>query len=116
MTSITSVGITQPLSVENNNDLVSKTDTPIMAQTLDAEILRGPTAEMEDTTRGRRKSRARPSNKGVADASPTNAAEGHSSGTDGPSRKRRRSRKGLDKKFQCPQENCGKSYSRAEHL
>lgn len=34
----------------------------------------------------------------------------------GPNRKRRRSRKGLDKKFECPTEGCGKSYSRAEHL
>ncbi|KAF2125136.1 hypothetical protein P153DRAFT_325611 [Dothidotthia symphoricarpi CBS 119687] len=34
----------------------------------------------------------------------------------GGSRKRRRSRKGLDKKFECPHEGCGKSYSRAEHL
>ena len=34
----------------------------------------------------------------------------------GPHRKRRRSRKGLDKKFECPTPNCGKSYSRAEHL
>jgi hypothetical protein len=31
-------------------------------------------------------------------------------------RKRRRSRKGLDKKFECPHPGCGKSYSRAEHL
>lgn len=31
-------------------------------------------------------------------------------------RKRKRSRKGLDKKYLCPQEGCGKSYSRAEHL
>lgn len=31
-------------------------------------------------------------------------------------RKRRRSRKGLDKKFECPAEGCGKRYSRAEHL
>jgi hypothetical protein len=31
-------------------------------------------------------------------------------------RKRRRSRKGLDKKYECPQPGCGKSYSRAEHL
>src|SRR5690606_33344563 len=30
--------------------------------------------------------------------------------------KRRRSRKGLDKKFTCPTEGCGKQYSRAEHL
>lgn len=38
------------------------------------------------------------------------------SNSDGPSRKRRRSRKGLEKKFECPTEGCGKSYSRAEHL
>lgn len=40
-----------------------------------------------------------------------------SSNLDGPGpRKRRRSRKGLDKRFECPEEGCGKSYSRAEHL
>ncbi|KAF4126618.1 Fungal specific transcription factor domain [Geosmithia morbida] len=38
------------------------------------------------------------------------------SNLDGPVRKRRRSRKGLDKRFECPAEGCGKSYSRAEHL
>ena len=31
-------------------------------------------------------------------------------------RRRKRSRKGLDKKYTCPQDGCGKSYSRAEHL
>ncbi len=41
---------------------------------------------------------------------------GNSSNSDGPVRKRRRSREGLDKKFECPHEGCGKSYSRAEHL
>lgn len=41
--------------------------------------------------------------------------EGDDDGVGG-SRKRRRSRKGLDKKFECPHEGCGKSYSRAEHL
>lgn len=40
----------------------------------------------------------------------------NSSNSDGPARKRRRSRKGLDKKFECPHSGCGKSYSRAEHL
>ncbi|KAF4541484.1 Pfs domain protein [Lasiodiplodia theobromae] len=30
--------------------------------------------------------------------------------------KKRRIRKGLEKKFECPHEGCGKSYSRAEHL
>ena len=45
------------------------------------------------------------------------AKNGNSSNSDaGVARKRRRSRKGLDKKFACPQEGCGKSYSRAEHL
>ena len=38
------------------------------------------------------------------------------SGDEGSSKKRRRSRKGLDKKFECPHVGCGKSYSRAEHL
>ncbi|KAL2261139.1 hypothetical protein VTK26DRAFT_4651 [Humicola hyalothermophila] len=40
----------------------------------------------------------------------------HSSNSEGPARKRRRSRKGLGKKFECPEKGCGKSYSRAEHL
>ncbi|KAF8460405.1 fungal-specific transcription factor domain-containing protein [Kalaharituber pfeilii] len=39
-----------------------------------------------------------------------------SSSTETPSRKRRRSRKGLDKKFECPHPECGRTYSRAEHL
>lgn len=38
------------------------------------------------------------------------------SNSDEPARKRRRSRKCLDKKFECPEAGCGKSYSRAEHL
>jgi len=73
--------------------------------------------------RGRRRSRIDKDNEETEEVSPIDdgqvegeAAEGHSSGTDGPSRKRRRSRKGLDKKFECPQDGCGKSYSRAEHL
>ncbi len=41
---------------------------------------------------------------------------GNSSNSESPVKKRRRSRKGLDKKFECPTEGCGKSYSRAEHL
>lgn len=38
------------------------------------------------------------------------------SNTEPQTRKRRRSRKGLDKKFECPQQGCGRVYSRAEHL
>lgn len=45
-----------------------------------------------------------------------NGNDAHSSNEEGPARKRRRSRKGLDKKFECPEQGCGKSYSRAEHL
>ncbi|KAK2608955.1 hypothetical protein QQS21_002531 [Conoideocrella luteorostrata] len=36
--------------------------------------------------------------------------------TEGTPRKKRRSRKGLSKRFTCAAEGCGKSYSRAEHL
>ncbi|UNI21576.1 hypothetical protein JDV02_007553 [Purpureocillium takamizusanense] len=39
-----------------------------------------------------------------------------SSNSDEPAKKRRRSRKGLGKRFACSAEGCGKSYSRAEHL
>ncbi|KAH6663487.1 fungal-specific transcription factor domain-containing protein [Halenospora varia] len=84
-----------------------------MAQMQDP-AMRRPKSETEDKNRGRRRSRAKKEDTG--EASPVEGGEGHSSGTDGPSRKRRRSRKGLDKKFECPQEGCGKSYSRAEHL
>jgi len=57
--------------------------------------------------RGRRRDREDDGNSGDGDGD----GDGH-----GSSRKRRRSRKGLDKKFECPHEGCGKSYSRAEHL
>lgn len=56
-------------------------------------------------TRGRRRDRDEDGSAGEGEG------DGH-----GSSRKRRRSRKGLDKKFECPHEGCGKSYSRAEHL
>jgi hypothetical protein len=49
-------------------------------------------------------------------ASPDSGEDGGDGDEGTGSRKRRRSRKGLDKKFECPHEGCGKSYSRAEHL
>ncbi|KAF8863219.1 hypothetical protein BDZ45DRAFT_686150 [Acephala macrosclerotiorum] len=86
-------------------------------QILDPSLQRRPKTEGDDKIRGRGRSRPQKDNKdGSGEGSPDGGADGHSSGTDGPSRKRRRSRKGLDKKFECPQEGCGKSYSRAEHL
>jgi hypothetical protein len=72
--------------------------------------------------RGRRRSRTMTRPKENSEyASVGDGDDGQSSepdGADGPDgpRKRRRSRKGLDKKFECPQDGCGKSYSRAEHL
>ena len=73
----------------------------------------------EEKPRGRRRSHAQSTkdSKGVASALETETAnsseEDGEEGADGP-RKRRRSRKGLDKKFPC--KDCEKSYSRAEHL
>ena len=61
-----------------------------------------------DDDRGRRRDRD------DVDADIGDATD-HADGVGG-SRKRRRSRKGLDKKFECPHSGCGKSYSRAEHL
>ncbi|RPA92944.1 hypothetical protein L873DRAFT_1830885 [Choiromyces venosus 120613-1] len=68
--------------------------------------------EMEEKARGRERNRD-----GMVDGSGGQVIGGPlSSSSDPPSRKRRRSRKGLDKKFECPEEGCGRSYSRAEHL
>jgi hypothetical protein len=92
-----------------------------MTEAQESPTQRKKKGEVEDRPRGRR--RSRPQNKANETNGNTseggenaNADDGHSSGPDGPSRKRRRSRKGLDKKFECTQEGCSKSYSRAEHL
>ena len=62
----------------------------------------------DDDSRGRRRDRD--------DADQDNGDPSDQPDGTGSSRKRRRSRKGLDKKFECPHSGCGKSYSRAEHL
>src|SRR5690348_7707923 len=68
-----------------------------------------PSSPDRDENRGRRRDRE--------EAEGEHNGEGNEAGeATGSSRKRRRSRKGLDKKFECPHEGCGKSYSRAEHL
>jgi len=78
-------------------------------QKMDTSVTEPPTPSSPDheDSRGRRRER--------------DDVDGETNGEDGgdangSSRKRRRSRKGLDKKFECPHEGCGKSYSRAEHL
>ncbi|CAJ2512342.1 Uu.00g053570.m01.CDS01 [Anthostomella pinea] len=73
----------------------------------------------DDMERGRQRSRmgAKDSEGNESDhGGDDDNKNGNSSNSDGPVKKRRRSRKGLDKKFECPTEGCGKSYSRAEHL
>jgi uncharacterized Zn-finger protein len=64
----------------------------------------------QDEARGRRRTRE------VDNADDDEQGGDQDNGGVGNSKKRRRSRKGLDKKFECPHEGCGKSYSRAEHL
>lgn len=113
---MTSVLAAQPLTFPPNN-IMTQMDASGRPQILDPSLQRRPKTEGDDKIRGRGRSRPQKDNKdGSGEGSPDGGADGHSSGTDGPSRKRRRSRKGLDKKFECPQEGCGKSYSRAEHL
>lgn len=79
-----------------------------------------PTEQDEEKSRGRQRSRGQTKSENSINsndrASGAEDGDGHSSEVDGPTRKRRRSRKGLDKKFDCPHDGCGKSYSRAEHL
>lgn len=83
----------------------------IMASLQDVKTKTEPEEEVE---RGRRRERSIDRDiKADYDAEDGKAG---SSNSDGPTRKRRRSRKALDKKFECSAEGCGKSYSRAEHL
>jgi hypothetical protein len=125
---MTSILTAQPVTFLPNN-LPVQMDSPQIAPASDRGAAYNPKPETDDKTRGRRRGRDKIKDE-AGDISPGEGdgegdgegegegegADGPSSGNDGPSRKRRRSRKGLDKKFECPQEGCGKSYSRAEHL
>ncbi len=124
---MTTVLAAQPLTLQpltlSTNGLVVQMDTSGSPQEDPSQRRLKIEPEDKDKSRGRRKNRPGSQHKDGAgaggDMSPVDGADGveeHSSGTEEPSRKRRRSRKGLDKKFLCPQEGCGKSYSRAEHL
>ncbi|EDN93874.1 hypothetical protein SS1G_09741 [Sclerotinia sclerotiorum 1980 UF-70] len=96
---------------------MAQIDAPVMSQIADPMLQRRPNGEIDNKNRGRRRSRTslQPT-EDEGELSHGEIAEGHTSGDDGHPRKRRRSRKGLDKKFECSTEGCGKSYSRAEHL
>lgn len=111
--------VAQPVSY--TSPTITRSGDTMNTQAQNSPVQRKKKAEMEDKPRGRRRSRAQNKVKDATENDSDGADEGngderHSSSPDGPSRKRRRSRKGLDKKFECPQEGCGKSYSRAEHL
>ncbi|KAL8946273.1 MAG: hypothetical protein Q9222_007308 [Ikaeria aurantiellina] len=67
-----------------------------------------------ETIRGRRQGRERSSTAKAEDDSDDNK---HTADREpGKPRKRKRSRKGLEKNYPCTHPECGKSYSRAEHL
>lgn len=70
---------------------------------------------IDERGRGRRRSRNVGRTDENGDGGTMQSPQGDPS-VDDPPRKRRRSRKGLDKKFECNHPDCGKSYSRAEHL
>ena len=90
--------------------LGSPPDSFISARKDMEKSLASPTGGSDDAFRGRRRTRE------DENGDDTDHDGGDSSVQPGSSKKRRRSRKGMDKKFECPHEGCGKSYSRAEHL
>ncbi|PQE15385.1 C2H2 finger domain-containing protein [Rutstroemia sp. NJR-2017a BVV2] len=112
---MTSILAAQPLNFPTSN-IMAQIGASSMPQMSDSTLQRRPNGESDDKNRGRRRSRIAPKNKEEGESSHGEALDMHSSGEEEPTRKRRRSRKGLDKKFECPSEGCGKSYSRAEHL
>ncbi len=69
-----------------------------------------------ESSRGRRQDRERSSTAKAEEDSCDEKDDGADTSVNGKPRKRKRSRKGLNKNFPCPQQGCGKSYSRAEHL
>lgn len=82
-----------------------------------------PVDAMQQNERGRPTSRSPDNEASKHDGRGDEANDAHNGassnsdgGPSGPARKRRRSRKGMDKRFECNADGCGKSYSRAEHL
>ncbi|KAG7136545.1 hypothetical protein HYQ45_005912 [Verticillium longisporum] len=94
---------------------VSPASSTTMAPGHERRASPGRPVKEEEQERGRRRQRSEEQDAQEQDDGEDGKA-GSSNSDGGPARKRRRSRKGLDKKFECPQEGCGKSYSRAEHL
>ena len=119
--------------VNNNFDYPTSSDDAVMSPELGSkpatqldrreQAIKSPPSSISDTSqqdgesnRGRRQDREESNGGKRITASGDEEDDQASPGANGQPRKRKRSRKGLDKKFGCPTEGCGKSYSRAEHL
>ncbi|KAI5463735.1 fungal-specific transcription factor domain-containing protein [Mariannaea sp. PMI_226] len=94
--------------------------SPVSSGVLGTNQNPSPIDNMQAQARARQQRSHSPGDDGEGDGKEDNhdGPNGASSNSDGngPTRKRRRSRKGLDKRFECNADGCGKSYSRAEHL
>lgn len=69
-----------------------------------------------ESSRGRRQDRERSTTAKADEDSCDDKENGEEGSANGKPRKRKRSRKGLEKNFACNHQGCCKSYSRAEHL
>lgn len=101
-----------PQIASKNGTVMVKSDTSYQSPPSSSSSISQ--ADHEDA-RGRRQDRDR----SVTAKEEDESADDKEVGSDlagGKQRKRKRSRKGLEKNFPCPHQGCGKSYSRAEHL
>ncbi|KAF1960669.1 hypothetical protein CC80DRAFT_262393 [Byssothecium circinans] len=99
-----------PMHAVHASDFKVRTDLPQNMDTSSGAVdLPTPASPDTDDHRGRRRDRDELDGE-------DNSERNEGGEATGSSRKRRRSRKSGDKKFLCPHEGCGKSYSRAEHL
>lgn len=94
--------------------------TGLMATVKNETSYKSPPSSLSDSSqhegevRGRRQDRESTSTAKAEDENDDNGDGGDA--LPGKPRKRKRSRKGLEKNFPCTHHDCGKSYSRAEHL
>ncbi|MCJ1393121.1 hypothetical protein MMC18_005993 [Xylographa bjoerkii] len=102
-----------PLSPAKRTTHHVKTEKPIKSP---PSSLSDVSIQDSESVRGRRQDRDSTDDGKVEDISGDDVKDTGSKPSNGQHRKRKRSRKGLDKKYHCPQGDCGKSYSRAEHL
>ena len=89
---------------------------------MEKEVKSAPSSVSDVSQQDTESTRGRPQDREHSDDGETDNGSGEDKDNhpvkagNGQHRKRKRSRKGLDKKYPCPHAGCGKSYSRAEHL